>query len=192
MMNFPKKPLHEVRTPFEIDLLHQAQGMSASNPPSPWGNEIVIPASGCIACGWDQSENLVLISSSGYSITEVATGALIHRDRDSELTDDRISNDQLSFEIPVHNEVIDIFGFEAGDGIKITNDGWSVQVIYPWWPRASVILEHLFRANYQYLKDATLLDIKRLDGDLKCGFSPTGKCLVILGSGGAVVYSRVC
>lgn len=189
-MDFPKKPNHEVRTPFEIDLLHQAQGMSKSSPPSPWGNEILIPASGCIACGWDQNENLVLISSSGYSIIEVATGTLIHRDRDTELMDSRISHNQLSFELPTDDEVINIFGFEAGDGIKITNDGWSVQVIYPWWPRAAVIIEQLYGANYQYLKDATLLDIKRLDGDLKCGFSPTGKSLVILGSGGAVVYSR--
>ncbi|WP_054957316.1 hypothetical protein [Paenibacillus dakarensis] len=190
-MDFLKKSWKEKRTKFEIELLHKAQGMSESNPPSPWLKEVIVPASGCLACGWDQNENLVLISSSGYSITEVSSGTRIHRDRDSKLTDKSIRNNNLSFHSPYNGEVIDIFGFEAGDGIHTTNDGWFIQVIYPWWPRASVIIENLYKLNYQYLNDATMIELKRLDGDLKCGFAPSGKSLVILGSGGALIYSRL-
>lgn len=189
-MNFFKKPINEIRTKFELDLLNKAQSMSALNPPPPWTKEFIIPASGCIACGWDLNENLILISGTGYSITEVNSGIVLHRDRDSELTNERISSGNLTFHIPFNDEVINIFGFEAGDGIHTTNDGWIVRVIYPWWPRASVIIENLFKSNYQYLNDATMIEINRLDGDLKCGFSLSGKKLVILGSGGAVILSR--
>ncbi|NQX70410.1 hypothetical protein HQN90_30150 [Paenibacillus alba] len=189
-MNFFKKPINEIRTKFELELLHKAQVLPESNPPPPWIKEIIVPASGCFACGWDLNENLILISSSGYSITEVSSGILIHRNRDSELTNARISSNNLTFHTPYNDEVIDIFGFEAGDGIHTTIDGWFVKVIYPWWPRASVIIENLFKPNYQYLNDVTMIELKRLYGDIKCGFSPSGQNLVILGSGGALIYSR--
>lgn len=47
-MNFFKKPNNEIRTKFEIDLLHKAQVMSESSPPPPWTKEIIVPAAGCI------------------------------------------------------------------------------------------------------------------------------------------------
>ncbi|QOT11144.1 MULTISPECIES: hypothetical protein [unclassified Paenibacillus] len=180
----------EIRTTFEIDLLRFAQAKEPTKPPRPWTAEVIIPASGCIACGWDADENLVLISSSGYSLTQAITGTVIHRDRDSDLTEDHMSGDHLSFRIPLSRQDISIFGFESGDGIHATNDGWMLEVIHPWWPRASVILDQVFVPNYEYLKQATMIDLNRLDGKIKCGFSPSGKHFVILGSGGALLYSR--
>ncbi|MFB4329343.1 MULTISPECIES: hypothetical protein [Paenibacillus] len=180
----------EIRTTFEIDLLRFAQAKEPTKPPRPWTAEVIIPASGCIACGWDADENLVLISSSGYSLTQAITGTVIHRDRDSDLTEDHMSGDHLSFRIPLSGQDISIFGFESGDGIHATNDGWMLEVIHPWWPRASVILDQVFVPNYEYLKQATMIDLNRLDGKIKCGFSPSGKHFVILGSGGALLYSR--
>lgn len=180
----------EIRTPFEIDLLHQAQAKEPAKPPLPWTDEVIIPAAGCIACGWDAEENLVLISSSGYSITQTRTGSVIHRDRDAHETEEHISDDYLSFRMPLNGQEIRLFGFESGDGIHITNDGWTLEVIYPWWPRASVLLDHVFIPNYEYLKRAHMIDLNRLDGSLKCGFSPSGKHFVMMGSGGALMYSR--
>jgi hypothetical protein len=101
-----------------------------------------------------------------------------------------MSGDYLSFRIPLSGQDISIFGFESGDGIHVTNDGWMLEVIHPWWPRASVILDQAFVPNYEYLKQATMIDLIRLDGKIKCGFSPSGKHFVILGSGGALLYSR--
>ncbi|SFF09022.1 hypothetical protein SAMN04487969_113150 [Paenibacillus algorifonticola] len=189
-MKFFTTPPQEIRTKFEVDLLYKAQSMKPAKPPHPWETEVIIPAAGCMACGWNSDEDLVLISSSGYSITQARTGVLIHRDRDSNLTYERMSNNDLTFQLPLNNEYTSIFGFESGDGIHTTNDGWIVDVIYPWWPRASVIIDNAFKATYTYLNDATKLDINRLDGNIKCGFSPSGKKLVIMGSGGALIYSR--
>ncbi|MCR8656678.1 hypothetical protein [Paenibacillus endoradicis] len=153
-------------------------------------DEVIVPAAGCVACGWNVDENLVLISSSGYSITEAKTGLLIHRDRDSNLTYEKISNNNLTFQVPLSNECISVFGFESGDGIHSTNDGWVIKVISPWWPIESVIIENVFRSNYKYLNDATMIDLNRLDGNIRSGFSPSGNKLVIMGSGGALIYSR--
>jgi len=72
----------------------------------------------------------------------------------------------------------------------MTADGWQVEVIYPWWPRATVVLDYLYITNYTYLKNATAIDLQRLDGMIKCGFSPSGKHLIMMGSGGALIYSR--
>ncbi|MVO99924.1 hypothetical protein [Paenibacillus lutrae] len=189
-MNFFKKSTHEIRTPFELDLLGKAQNMQQTVPPEPWIYEVIVPASGVTACGWDEDENLVLISGSGYSITQAITGKRIHRDRDSSLTDAGMSKDYLTFTVPLTGLVMGVFGFEAGDGIFGTDDGWRLDVIYPWWPRASVVLDNVFRQGYRYLEDAVMIDLKRLDGPVKCGFSPSGRHFVVLGSGGALVYSR--
>ncbi|KOS64461.1 MULTISPECIES: hypothetical protein [Lysinibacillus] len=186
-MSLSKK---EIRTSFELDLLNKAQSMELTKPPGPWEHETIIPASGVFACGWDQDEKVVLISGSGYSITEPITGTRIHRDDDVNTTYDSISEDNLFFTIPFTKEKIMIFGFEAGDGIHGTNDGWHVEVIYPWWPRATVVIDNVFKANHQYLKDATAIDLDRLDGSIKCGFSPPGNHLMIMGSGGALICSR--
>ena len=58
----------EIRTKFEIDLSHQAQAKEPTKPPHPWIHEVIIPAAGCIACGWDADENLVLISAMGTAL----------------------------------------------------------------------------------------------------------------------------
>ena len=39
----------------------------------------------------------------------------------------------------------------------MTADGWQVEVIYPWWPRATVVLDYLYITNYTYLKMRQLL-----------------------------------
>ncbi|KOP67460.1 hypothetical protein AMS62_21095 [Bacillus sp. FJAT-18019] len=189
-MNRFKHSKKEIRTKFEIDLLHQAQAKEPAKPPHPWIHEVIIPAGGCIACGWDAEENLVLISSSGYSITQPLTGNRIYRDQDPNISDTHMSADSLSFRIPHSGQDIPIFGFESGDGIHMTNDGWMLEVIYPWWPRASVALDQLFVPGYEYLQQAVMIDLNRLDGRIKCGFSPSGRHFVILGSGGALIYSR--
>ena len=43
-------------------LLARAQSLVPGRPPVPWTGPIVIPASGGLAVGWDDHENVVLIS----------------------------------------------------------------------------------------------------------------------------------
>ena len=88
------------RTPFELELLANAQSLICTKPPIPWAYETSITANGVLACGWDHEENIVLISGSGYSVTEPITGRRLHRERDVDETYDRMSDDRLTFQLP--------------------------------------------------------------------------------------------
>lgn len=180
----------EIRTSFELDLVRAAKALRLGPMPEPWREAIIVPAAGAYACGWDEQEQFLMIGTSGYSLTVPDTGEQVARERDSRLTEKSLSSNDLVFSPPQGGSDIRLFGFEAGGGIRVTEDGWRLEVIYPWWPRASVILEQVFAPGYAYLRQAVLLDTRRLDGPLICGFSPSGRSIAILGSGGATLYSR--
>ncbi|MDO3412198.1 hypothetical protein QWJ34_20715 [Saccharibacillus sp. CPCC 101409] len=181
----------DARSEYELRLLRVARELRPARPPAPWrASAADIPAAGAIACGWDEEENFLLISGSGYSLNRPDTGARLLRDRDAVRAMAAFSPDSLAFTPPHGGRPIAVYGFEAGGGCRLTQDGWRAETLYPWWPRASVILENVFEAGYVYLERAALLDTRRLDGPLLCGFSPSGRHLAILGSGGALLYSR--
>ncbi|GIN10898.1 hypothetical protein J26TS2_07650 [Shouchella clausii] len=185
-----KNKKQEIRTSYELALLEKAQKMVPKAPPLPWRQQAVLSASGVIAAGWDSNENIILLTSSGYSINHAMTGERILRDRDTDRTENNIIDRGLKFIIPDSGEEIDLFGIEAGDGVHLTVEGWSLEVIYPWWPRASVIIDHVFVQGHEYLLNATMLDIPRLDGWIKCGFAPSGNKFMVIGSGGAMVFAK--
>lgn len=180
-------------TSYQQDILKQARAMKPGEPPHPWGNRLIVPAAGVLAGGWDKNDNIILISSDGYSLTNPASGERLIRNRDSEITFKSISSGYLDFKIPDNGEEIRIFGLNAGDGTHITQDGWILEVIYPWWPLDVVIIKTPFVVGsglHAYLDRAHMIKLLRLDGWLKCGFSPSDKYFVVLGSGGAEIFSR--
>ena len=166
--------------------------MVAGDPPAPWGLRIIIPAAGVWSGGWDRDEHVVLISGEGYSISDADTGERLVRDRDGVRTSAALSDRYLSFTIPATGEKIAVFGIHGGDGGHHGHDGWSLEAIYPWWPNTNIILEPNLgpgAGRREYLDGTYLIDVKRLSGWLKCGFSPSGCRFMILGSGGAEVFS---
>jgi hypothetical protein len=177
----------------EISLLNQMRGLKPSLPPEPWGNRVIVAASGVIASGWDKSENILLISTDGYSLSDSSSGTRVSRDRDREKTFDSILPSYLQFRLTETQEIIDIFGVNGGDGIHRTKDGWTLKTVYPWWPHESVILKPPFvpgSGRHGLLDDAYMIELQRLTGWLKCGFSPAGKYFAIVGSAGAEIFSR--
>lgn len=190
-MLFSKKDPADPRTDFERDLLLQARRLIPGDPPPPWQLQTVIGAAGVTAGGWDGDGRIVLISGSGCSVTDAWTGQRLVRERDAEKTERHLTGGGLRFTVPDTGEEIGVFGPDGGDGIGMSADGWRLDVIYPWWPRASVILENVFSREYRYLAGAVMLEIPRLDGWLKAGFSPSGEAFMVLGSGGAVVFPSV-
>ena len=190
--NQPKKK--EIRTEFELKLLDKAKIMTPGLPPSPWSKRIFIPGAGIIAGGWDMNDNFILISGSAYSINDSSSSKTIEIIYDYDVVNKSISDDYLKFNNPSTNETINIFGLNSGDGVHVNDDGWNIEVIYPWWPRASVIINNIFEhdaASREYLDKTHMIDIEELDGWIKCGFSCLGDKFVILGSGGAVIFSMV-
>ncbi len=184
--------VNEIRTDFELKLLNKAKTMVPGLPPLPWSKRVYIRGAGIIAGGWDKDDNFFLISDYAYSINNPLNGEVSDVIYDYQIVSKNLSNDYLRFKKPSSNEVINIFGLNSGDGIHINNDGWNIEVIYPWWPRASVIINNVFENNAssrEYLDKTYMIDIKELDGWIKCGFSNSGNKFAILGSGGAVIFS---
>ncbi|MEC0245255.1 hypothetical protein P4H65_05535 [Paenibacillus chitinolyticus] len=188
-MLFSKKDPADPRTDFERDLLRQARRLTPGEPPPPWRLQTVIAAAGVTAGGWDGDGRIVLIGS-GYSVTDAFTGQRLVRERDEAKTERHLAGGGLTFTVPETGEEIGVFGLDGGDGIQMNADGWRLEVIYPWWPRASVILENVFSGGYRYLAGAVMLEIPRLDGWLKGGFSPSGEAFMVLGAGGAAVFAK--
>src|SRR5579862_7661418 len=117
-------------------VLVRAQALVPGDPPPPWRCSAVIPAAGGYAAGWDEEENVVLISADGYSVTTAQAGERLVRDRDASRTYAALAARSLHFTLPHTGSTIDIFGLVSGDGIHFTPDGWALAVKYPWYPRA--------------------------------------------------------
>ncbi len=184
-----KSPLNESQR----EILQRARELRPTEPPQPWGSRKIISASGVLAAGWDQAGKILLVSMDGYSLSDPNTGERLVRDRDRGKTYAAMVFNNLRFQSPETQELIDIFGINGGDGIHRTQDGWTLKKIYPWWPEEAVILQPPFissAGNYPLIDNAYLIKLIRLDGWLKCGFSPSGQHFMIVGSAGAEVFSR--
>lgn len=189
---FKNRKQKESRSSFELKLLEKAKGLPSLDESSGWRKSVIIPAAGVIAGGWTKNEEILLISSNGFSLTTI-DGIRIEREEDAELTERMISEDRLSFAHPSTNEEIKLFGLDAGDGVYGNKEGWRIEVIYPWWPRATVTLKNIFDPNHrldEYLDNTFMLDLERIDGWTKCGFSKSGKVFMVIGSAGAEVFVK--
>lgn len=181
--------------PYQQRLLAQARTLASAPPPPPWGAPVIIPGAGIVANGWDAHEDVLLISHEGYSLTAATTGRRLLRDHDGTLLQRAFSWQTLDFVMPTTGETVRTFGIFGGDGIHVTRDDWSLEVIAPWWPLEIVVLwpPRNVRASGEgtFLDGAQSLAVPHVDTtSAKCGFSPSGRRFMVAGSAGAVVYSR--
>jgi hypothetical protein len=184
----------EDRTEHERTILREALSLKESDPPPPWRREAFIAGGGVIAAGWDIDENVLLVSHSGYSIT-TPSGSRVARDPDAERAYKALSPDSLTFEVPGQSRRVVVFGLHGGDGSHVAAVGWAVEVIQPLWPRAWVILRSPIApgaGNRSYFAGATRLTLEGLDLHdwIRTGFSPSGTRLLVVSSGGCVVFAR--
>lgn len=184
-MNKPTSPLNE----YELYALKSARALVPGDPPSPWKLRLSFSAAGLRAGGWDTQENFIVISMDGYSINSPVTGEKSLILGSDEALDSLIDND-LKFRIPTSGEIINVFGVTAGDGIHVTDDSWSLEIIYPWWPQAIVTLEKLYQGAPHDWGTTYALKTDLGDGWVKCGFSSSGKHFALLGEPGVDLFTR--
>jgi hypothetical protein len=133
---------------------------------------------------------VLLVSLAGYSLTDPWTGERLVRDRDAERAEAAFSRARLTFTVPATRDEVPVFGLPGGDGLHQTPDGWSVEIVYPWWPVPAVMLVPPQGPGTRYLDGAHVLDLPGLGTPLGCGFSPSGRLLMVLDSAGAHLFSR--
>lgn len=103
-----------------------------TEPSLPWKNRIVISASGVIASGWTNDDEVFLISSTGYTVANPITGEIKIRNYDED--DDamnQFSKDNLEFTIKELEQTIKVFGLRGGNGNHLTSDFWNLDSFTP-------------------------------------------------------------
>jgi len=177
----------------EQSLRNAALELKPSPPPEPWHESAFIHAGGVFAGGWTQEENVLLVSFDGYSVS-TPDGARLTRDRDPSRGAAALASDALAFPLPGATVPVRVFGACGGNGAWVTDDGWSVEVVAPLWPRQWVLLREPRTGTgaRDYLAGALRLDLQGLDQHdwLRVGFSPSGRHLLVVSPGGCLVFSR--
>lgn len=166
--------------------LADAQQLTAGTPPKPWRLSRTFPAGGAVACGWTTNDDaILLISDNAYSVYKIETGEEVLINFDHNDLYDGYTKDDVHFDVKELGQTVNIFGFRAGGGNRVSSStDWVVEVIYPWWPRAMVILTRVFFIRY-----AIESDLNPVASWLACGFSVSGKHFAILGNEGVEIFS---
>lgn len=178
----------EQRTAHENEVLHEAMSLVQSAPPSPWRQVAFIAAGGVIAAGWTEDESILLVSHDGYSLTAADGRRLLRNREPSSLTPDN-----LAFALLGHSTPVRVFGAFGGEGSWLTTDGWRIEIVYPLWPRAWLIMRAPSGSGAKAVFAAvTRLELHGLDEHdwLRAGFSPSGNHALVVSASGCLVISR--
>lgn len=161
-------------------------------PQDPWGDRVVLPAAGIIASGWTSKNNVFLLSSDGYSVSDSKTGEIeIWNEDDNNIN--QFSSDNLEFTICEIGETIKVFGLRGGNGNHLTFDRWNLDSFHIGLGQQIIGLRNLKKPSKQgkYWQDFNLIHLERLEHfTLTYGFSPNQNKFGIFGSGGAEIFTR--
>lgn len=169
------------------------QALTTQPPPQPWKRVTSVAVGGLEAVGFaENSELLLVISTSGRGLFESSTGECIARDRKPPMHDcdwyDTVRLSALGIG-PLANTPIKIAGLYGG-GLRVsTEDGWQLSVIAPIWPDHRVILSPPFQSLYTNL--AASVQVFEDYHIRAYGFSETGRSFVIATSSDVTLFSRV-
>lgn len=160
-----------------------------------WNRRMVISAAGILASGWTENDKVFLLSSTGYSVSNVDNLEREIRNYDEEnKVRHQISKDNLTISIKENENPIRIFGLWGGDGTHFTGDSWSLQKFNISLYEEVIGIANLgdrFSHKEEYWRNFEMIKLERLEYTrLKMGFSPNEKYFGIFGSAGAEIFER--
>ncbi len=162
-----------------------------SPPPAPWVCVADLAVGGLSAVGFDRhSERLLIVSSQGRGLVDCTSGQRLARDHGEYYGDEQ----QLEAEAigPLAGTIIRMAGLHGGGLPLTTEDGWSLELVTMDWPHTDVLLLAPGSWLYGSLhgKESSFYKIAT-DSELRaCGFSYTGRSLVVATSSDLVIYAR--
>jgi hypothetical protein len=182
-----------LKTDHMAELRQRIQALTTQAPPHPWKRVTSAAVGGLEAVGFaDNSDLLLVISTSGRGVFECSTGERIARDREPPTHDcdwyDIVRLAAVGIG-PLANTRIKIAGLYGGGLPTSTEDAWQLSVIAPIWPDHRVILSSPFQSLYTNL--AANVQVFE-DYDIRAyGFSETGRSFVIATSSDVTLFSRM-
>lgn len=172
-------------------LKSQLRTLQTVAPPKPWRRVVTIAVGGLLSIGFDRdSELLLVVSSAGRGVIDCRSGEKIARDTNEYNENDRyLEADGIG---PLRGQTIRVSGLLGGGLPRSTHDGWSVELVTLDWPVNEILLLEPFSSLYEslYGKPPALHKIGEELEVRACGFSYTGKSLVVATSSDVAVFSR--
>jgi len=173
------------------ELRAQLRRLSRVAPPQPWRAVATVAVGGLRAIGFDRtSELLLVVSSSGRGVFDCASGTRVARD------DEEYYEGERTLEAPgvgpLEGMTVRMSGLFGGGLPTMSADGWSIEVITLDWPEKEVLLlppkSNLFGTLYG--RPPSIHKIAS-DSELRaCGFSYSGRSLVIATTSDLTIYGR--
>lgn len=173
--------------PLRIRVLTTPTASSAPN----WSRLCVLPVGGLTEIGFvEDSDLLLIVSSTGRSLVDCATGETIARDR-TEPNDQWYDERRLRARGigPVSDQTVRLCGLHGGGLPKSGKGGYWIESLPIIWPEFHIVLGGPYEWIYNEKTPITKLAVDReIRG---CGFSDTGLSLVIATSSDVSIYGWV-
>ncbi|WP_405940949.1 hypothetical protein [Streptomyces sp. NBC_00207] len=189
-------------SPYQEELREQMLAAPVVPAPVPWRPvfDPLVPVGGLLGIGFathpDTGDDLVMVvSNDGHGLFDSVTGEKIARDRDpdpDDSTPDAVPDLSCPGLGPVAGSRVRIAGLYGGGLHTTTDDGWTLEVVSPAWPRDRVLLSvdggvphsgphgeqwwHVFHSYYSELRAV--------------GFSPSGRTLAVATSSDLTLWTR--
>jgi hypothetical protein len=159
--------------------------------PEPWKLVTTFAIGGLRSVGFDrESENLLVISSQGRGVIDCLTGEKVARDYE-EFYENETSLEAQGIDI-LSDRTIRMSGLFGGGLPRITEDGWQLECVTLKWPEQMLILlppnSHLYGSVTGH--PDTMTKIFEDSCIRACGFSYTGKSLIIATTSDVTVFLR--
>jgi hypothetical protein len=166
--------------------------MPLREPPPPWKIVGCIAVGGLMEVGFAEGTDLLLvISSTGRGVFDCRTGEKVARDYDGLENGwhDPIRLTALGIG-PLAGKTVRVAGLCGGGLPLMTTDGWGIQVVFPKWPDAIVILEPRGSSVFVERMANNCVKLADLDTPRAWGFSDSGKSLALAESHTLTLFSR--
>jgi hypothetical protein len=163
-----------------------------TEPNLPWQRGPFIGGAGLFACGWTEDNKVFMLFPDYYVIGNPITGEREIMFEDAKLIE-RLSKDNLEFDIKENNQRIKVFGLRGGNGNQYTTDRWRLtEILQDSQEKIFGITDykHFGRSEQIFWKNYDLINIQNLEFGQWCGFSPNEKYFGIFGSGGVEIFNR--
>lgn len=172
-------------------LREHIRSLQTTPPPAPWKAIANIAVGGLTCVGFDRdSELLLVVSSRGRGVFDCLDGQRVARDRGD------YEEDYAHLEAqgigPLQGRAVRVAGIAGGGLPTSTADGWALHRLELDWPAQELVLtepgSHLFGELYD--RPASLHKIHSDSTVRACGFSATGRSLVIATSSELLIFAR--
>jgi len=165
-------------------LREQMHAEPVAQSPPPWRMIVAAPVNGLFEIGFGEGEHadlLLVVSSNGRDLFDCRSGEVVARDHETEHSEwyDPIRLRAAGIG-PLHGQTIRLAGLHGGGLPRMTDDRWMLSMLYFHWPEAAALLQG---------PDSISIRIANLEDPRACGFSETGKTLVLAEPHGLQVFS---